>query len=260
MPTVIELGCADPLRPCRLPVGLQSDPYLKQVVSCTVEAGARWRGAGDDTASLSVYRAVNRDDILFRAAALAQQGYFSNFDRTRHQGVDLNAAGRFGAWSARLGYSYLDAVYDTGGALFTGTRDVHITPGTRLAGLPRNTFKLGLDWRATPALTLGAELVALSDMTTQGDEDGQGAPPGADWRIRGHALLGLRASYRPAKWEWYARVANAANRRYESYGAVAPDMFPDGALWRPGGAEPEAARFVAPGAPRSVAAGLRYRF
>jgi outer membrane cobalamin receptor len=260
VPTVIELGCADPEQPCRLPVGLQSDPYLKQVVSRTAEMGARWQGARGDMAVVSVYRTVNRDDILFRSAALAQQGYFSNFDRTRHQGIDLSASRRSGSWSARLNYSYLDATYDAEGDLFTGVRNVHVRPGSRLAGLPRNTLKLGLDWRMTPALTLGADIVAMSDMTTQGNEDGQAAPQGADWRIRGHALLGLHASYQPSpKWEWYARVTNVADRRYESFGAVGVDMFPNGALLQSGG-EAEQARFVAPGAPRSVAAGLRYRF
>ncbi|MEV4781674.1 TonB-dependent receptor [Burkholderia sp. LMU1-1-1.1] len=261
VPTVIELGCADPERPCRLPVGLQSDPFLKQVVSRTAEAGVRWRGARGDTASLSLYRTVNRDDILFRSAALAQQGYFANFARTRHQGVDLGVTGRAGPWSVRLNYSYLDATYDARGDLFSGTRDVHIVPGTRLAGLPRNTAKLGLEWSATPALTLGADLVATSDMATQGDEDGAAASAGRDWRIRGHALLDAHATYRPApKWELYARVTNLADRRYESYGAVGVDMFPNGALAPPGGGEAGMARFVAPGAPRSVAAGLRYRF
>jgi outer membrane receptor protein involved in Fe transport len=211
-------------------------------------------------AAVSVYRTVNRDDILFRSAALAQQGYFSNFDRTRHQGIDLSASRRSGSWSARLNYSYLDATYDAEGDLFTGVRNVHVRPGTRLAGLPRNTLKLGLDWRMTPALTLGADIVAMSDMTIQGNEDRQAAPQGADWRMRGHALLGLHASYQPSpKWEWYARVTNVADRRYESFGAVGVDMFPNGALLQPGG-EAEQARFVAPGAPRSVAAGLRYRF
>ncbi|MRX11755.1 TonB-dependent receptor plug domain-containing protein [Pseudoduganella sp. FT25W] len=261
VPTVIELGCADPEQPCRLPVGLQSDPYLKQVVSRTGEAGARWQGARGDMAAVSVYRTVNRDDILFRSASLAQQGYFSNFARTRHQGVDLSASRRYGAWNARLSYSYLDATYDAEGDLFTGVRNVHVTPGTRLAGLPRNTLKLGLDWNPVAALTLGADIVALSDMITQGNEDGQAAPAGADWRIRGHALLGLHASYQPApKWELYARVTNATNRRYESFGAVAVNMFPNGALWQPGADDPAQARFVAPGAPRAVAAGLRYRF
>jgi outer membrane receptor protein involved in Fe transport len=76
-------------------------------------------------------------------------------------------------------------------------------------------------------------------------------------------LLGLRASYRPAdKWEVFARVSNVFNRRYETFGAVAPDLFPHGRLLAPHEEEGEAeqARFVAPGAPRSIVAGLRYRF
>ncbi|HJV01389.1 MAG TPA: TonB-dependent receptor [Burkholderiaceae bacterium] len=270
VPTVIELGCADPALPCRLPVGLQSDPYLKQVVSRTIEAGARWQGGHHASATLSVYRTVNQDDILFRSAGSTQQGYFSNFKRTRHQGADLSASGQAGDLTARLSYSYLQAVYDADGTLFTGARNVQVAAGTRIAGLPRHTLKLGLDWRATPALTLGAELVARSDLLTQGNEDGLiadpqagEAPQAADLRVRGYALLGLHMNYRPTqRWELYARINNLTNRRYETFGAVAPDMFPNGQLLQPldGAAQAAPVRFVAPGAPRSVVAGLRYHF
>jgi hypothetical protein len=47
-------------------------------------------------------------------------------------------------------------------------------------------------------------------------------------------------------------VNNAANRRYASFGAAGVNVF--------AGEEPQQSRFVAPGAPRSVAAGLRFRF
>ncbi|NCW86410.1 MAG: TonB-dependent receptor [Oxalobacteraceae bacterium] len=66
VPTVIELGCADPAEPCRLPTGLQADPYLKQVIARTVEIGSRWRD-GDTELTASLYRSENADDILFRA-------------------------------------------------------------------------------------------------------------------------------------------------------------------------------------------------
>lgn len=270
VPTVIELGCADPELPCRLPVGLQSDPYLKQVVSRTVEAGARWQAGHGASATLSVYRTVNQDDILFRSAGTTQQGYFSNFKRTRHQGADLSATGQLGDVTARLSYSYLQAVYDADGILFTGARNVRVAAGTRIAGLPRHTLKLDLDWRATPALTVGAELVARSDLLTQGNEDGlladtqEGqAPQSADLRVRGYALFGLHMNYHPTqRWELYARINNVTNRRYETFGAVAPDMFPNGRLLQPldGAVQAAPVRFVAPGAPRSVVAGLRYHF
>jgi outer membrane receptor protein involved in Fe transport len=253
VPTVIELGCADPEEPCRLPVGLQSDPYLKQVVSRTIEAGARWK-SGDSSATLALYRTINRDDILFRAAGQTQHGYFANFPRTRHQGLDFSAVTRAGALDLRIAYSYLDAAYDATGSLFTGTRDVTIVPGTRIAGLPRHTLKLAADWSAAPGLTLGANVTAVSRQTVQGNEDG--AHP--DWRVAGHALLSLHATYKTGKWEGYARVTNLTNRRYETYGAAAASFFPGGRLLTQGQAEET--RFVAPGAPRAVAAGVRLSF
>lgn len=55
-----------------------------------------------------------------------------------------------------------------------------------------------------PALTLGGDMLAVSDLLTLGNEDGlragpvAGQPPQyADLRIRGCALLNLQASYRP---------------------------------------------------------------
>ncbi len=266
VPTVIELGCADPEQPCRLPVGLQADPWLAQVVSRTVEAGARWHAEAGE-ATLSLYRTVNRDDILFHSAGTSQQGYFANFDRTRHAGIDAAGRLRTGNVTLRASYSYLAAVYAADGELFTGARNVRVTKGTRLPGLPRHTLKLGADWEPAPGWSVGADAVAVSNLATQGNEDGlvedpeDGEPERrADWRIRGHALLHLRASWHPAPgWEVFARVNNVFDRRYESYGTVAEDVFPGGRPLAPG-ADDEPARFVAPGAPRTFVAGLRYRF
>lgn len=269
VPTVIELGCADPEEPCRLPVGLQSDPYLKQVVSRTVEAGLRG-GAGRGGFSATLYRTVNRDDILFGRAGLSRAGYFSNFARTRHEGMDLGVHGQRGAWRISADYSYLRATYDAGGTLFTGARTVTVGPGTPIAGLPRHTAKLGLDWDLRPGLVLGADVQAVSHAAVQGNEDGliedfedDDAARRADWSVRGHAVLNLHARWRPAPgWEVFARVSNVLDRRYESFGAIAVDMFPEGRLLQPhaGAVEPAHARFVAPGAPRTVNAGVRYRF
>ncbi|MES2126612.1 MAG: TonB-dependent receptor [Pseudomonadota bacterium] len=256
VPTVIELGCADPLQPCRLPVGLQSDPYLKQVVARTSEAGLRWQVRGASV-SATIYRTASKDDILFFSSGVTHQGYFANFARTLHQGVDVAADYRLGPVALHAGYSLLDATYDAAGVLAFGMRSVAVEPGTRIAGLPRHTLKLGMDWAAGAIWDLGARLQATSSLGTQGNEDGRRA----GWRVSGFAVLGVHANYRPnAHWQWYARIDNVLDRRYANFGAIAPDFFPQGRLLQAGGASPAAARFVAPGAPRSVAAGLQIHF
>lgn len=270
VPTVIELGCANPDEPCRLPAGLQSDPFLEQVVSRTAEIGAGYRPSSESSLSGSVYYTVNRDDIIFLTSGIAQRGYFDNFDRTRHMGFDLAGSKRFGSVTFRTNYSYLHATYDADGTLFTGERSVEVDSGTRIAGLPRHTLKVGMDWKALPAWNLGADVVAVSSLVTQGNEDGLREDPEegeeaarADMRVRGYALLNLRSSFRPSKGlEFFARINNLFDKRYESYGAVAGDLFPNGRMVQPHLAAEDVgtARFVAPGAPRSFVVGMRYRF
>ncbi len=102
VPTILELGCADPAQPCRLPAGLQADPYLKQVVSHAFETGVRWRRGKDTEVTATLYRIDNHDDILFLRAPNTQFGYFANFDRTRNQGLDLTARQRVGDVTLRL--------------------------------------------------------------------------------------------------------------------------------------------------------------
>jgi outer membrane receptor protein involved in Fe transport len=270
VPTVIELGCADPEQPCALPTGLQADPFLEQVTSHTIEAGARFNGAANSVFDVSVYQTVNRDDILFLRAGATQLGYFDNFERTRHRGLDLSARRDFGRVSSRLSYSFLQATYDASGSLFAGERTVQVTPGTRIAGLPRHTLKLGLDWKASAHWMVGGGIVAVSSLVTQGNEDGllenpeEGEPLNkGNARVAGHALLSLRAAYKPYKQlEFYARINNALDRRYETYGVLAENLFPGGQLAQPalGMGEPEDARFIAPGAPRSILVGMHYTF
>ncbi|MCT9118931.1 TonB-dependent receptor [Cupriavidus gilardii] len=269
VPTVIELGCADPAQPCRLPAGLQADPYLKQVVSRTYEVGARWRPLRDLELTGTAYRTDNRDDILFLRAPNSQQGYFSNFDRTRHQGVDLLANWRLDAVTLRLGYSNLQATYQAHGRILAGERTIDVRPGMRLAGLPRHTLKLGADWRVTPSFAVGADVLAVSSSVISGNEDGLAsdprpgrAPDARRWDTAGYATVNLRASYRVSKQlELYARVDNLFDRRHASYGQLAENILPDGRLVQPHVAPQDAAtsRFIAPGAPRSMFVGVRYR-
>lgn len=261
-PTVIELGCADPDEPCRLPSGLQADPYLKQVRSTTFEAGARWRGQGaaaGASASLTAYRTQNRDDILFSSVSVTGQlGYFRNFDRTRYQGVDLEAGWRRGALDLGLAYSLLDATYQADGVLRMGERNVQIHSGTRIAGIARHSLKLFADWDFLPGWSLGGDVQVLSKREIAGNEDGL-LEDGDDERVRfhipGYALLNLHASWKPAPgWEVFARVSNVFDRKYANFGALAATRFtPEGEY----DGDERDALFVAPGTPRAFIVGVR---
>jgi TonB dependent receptor/TonB-dependent Receptor Plug Domain len=270
VPTVIELGCADPEEPCRLPAGLQADPYLAQVKSTTVEAGLRWPIAEGTRVGLAFYRTDNKDDILFRSTSVTGQlGYFANFPKTRNQGVDAELALTRGAMDFGVGYSFLQATYEADGVLRQGERNVTITPGTRIAGLPRHTLKLAADWRVGGGFIVGADMQAVASRTVSGNEDGLLEDPevGEDLEARslkipGYSLLNLRASWKPSRsgtsgWELFANVNNVFDKRYETFGALAETVFtPTGAY---AGDEADAL-FVAPGGKRSFFVGARLRF
>ena len=267
VPTVIELGCADSANPCQLPTGLQADPFLEQVVSRTIEVGMRWRNERNYALAVSAYTTNNKNDILFTPVS-AGLGYFDNFSKTRYQGVDLSASKSWGVWSLRTQYSYLYATYQDTASLMSGDRIMSITPGTRMAGLPMNTLKLHLDWRASEKLSLGATTVSTSRLITQGNEDGlvgiddAAAPASADASTKGYTLLNLSATYKVEKGlDFYGKINNALNKRYETYGLIAANNFAlDGSTLNGTSGEQTVAKFVAPGASRSLWLGMRYKF
>ncbi len=263
VPTIIELGCADPTVGCRLPTGLQADPYLKQVIARTVEAGTRWRVSGDSEITVALYRTENNDDILFQPTNATGLGYFTNFSRTRRQGLDVSARTEIGTVALQASYNYLNATYQANGQLFGGERSINVSRGTRIAGLPEHTLRLSADWMATPELTIGGSMLATSSVVTQGNEDGLiGDNEPVNTKVSGYYLMNLHANYQVNKGlDYFARINNVLDRRYETYGLMAMSAFDsNGANNLPNNVSGEFSRFVAPGAPRSFMVGVRYRY
>jgi outer membrane receptor protein involved in Fe transport len=261
-PTVIELGCADPANPCQLPTGLQADPFLKQVVAQTIEGGLRWKNNQGYNLAVSLYQTDNKDDILFIASGTPGLGYFNNFDKTRHQGVDISASKTWSTVRMNTRYSYLKATYEAEAELQAGEREMDITPGMRLPGLPLHTLKLNMEWQTTPQLSLGAGVHYSSSLITQGNEDGQIGEDADDARgdatIKGHTLLNLKANYQLQKGlTLFGKINNVLDTRYETYGMIGENNF---ALDGDSTNTQTVAKFVAPGAPRSYLVGLRYQF
>lgn len=261
MPSALELGCADPANPCTLPVGLQADPYLKQVVTRTLEIGARARPMEGVEISGAFFRSVNNDDIAFMRAGISQAGFFDNIGKTRRQGFELSARVRRGDWDWRASYGYLDATYQSSGVLFgplsTAKNPNAFHPGTRMAALPRHVFKLSADWRAAPRVVIGGDWLMVGSSVAAGNESGTRPKLG---NVAGFSLFNARASWQfNERWKAYVRVNNLLDKRYATYVVGSEDAFPGGVIVSPGD-DMSSARFLAPGAGRSIVVGLRYEW
>jgi outer membrane receptor protein involved in Fe transport len=283
-PTAIELGCANPAQPCRLPNALAGDPPLRQVVTRTIEAGFRGELAPQATWRAGVFRAVNRDDLLFVSSDASGQGYFRNFGRTRRQGIELGAAGKAGPWSGELAWTLLDARFlsservngagnssnDAGPGL---AGSIDIVPGDRLPLVPRQIFKASLDFAVAARTSLALDLVATSGAPARGNENGRHVADGVFYlgpgRSPGYAVLNLGASVQPtAALTIFARVANLLDRHYATAAQLGPTGFDASGRFVAQPLPPDAqgrlplrsSTFYAPGAARLFSLGVRYAF
>jgi outer membrane receptor protein involved in Fe transport len=293
-PTPIELGCADPTRPCTLPNALAADPPLKQVVARTLEAGARGRLAGDVRWNAGVFQTTNTDDILF-VGTTTSAGFFTNFGKTRRRGVELGLEGSTGRLQWSGAYSFVRASFESRACIvsennssrgtspecspadsagtFLGDDLIAVSPGDRIPGIPEHSLKLALDYQATERMQLGADLVAFSSQYVRGNENnrhGAGAAQDLNGDTRtflgsgksaGYALVHLRARYNLCKgWELFARINNLFDKRYSTAGALAENPFDGGGQFQTNSDDWTRETFFAPGAPRAGWIGLRHRF
>ncbi len=100
-PTPLELGCANPAKPCLLEGFLVSDPPLQQVVARTREAGLRGNvkvnGGGLDW-KLGLFRTDSQNDIIEVSSVIQGRGVFQNVPGTRRQGLEAGAQYQAAPW------------------------------------------------------------------------------------------------------------------------------------------------------------------
>ncbi len=282
-PSPVELACADPNNACLLPNQMASDPYLAQVRTRTIEAGARGNRGRDLRWNLSAYRATNSDDILFISTTTGGAGYFSNFGQTRRQGVELGLSGQQKGWNWSLDYALTDATYQSEAligspnnsnrsAISSGALNddqIRIRPGNHLPGIARHAVKLALEYGVGGLWSVGGQWQAYSAQYARGNENnahqagtftsnlGNSRTFGGSGRVPGYAVLNLQASYRPRPHlEWFARVNNLFDRHYATAGLLGENAFAGGAFDASGGNGLKE-MFLAPAAPRSLWMGLR---
>ncbi len=288
-PTAIELGCADPASPCKLPNAFAGDPPLRQVVTTTFEAGLRGVLQPDIAWNVGVFRSDNRDDLLFVADDSSGFGYFRNFGKTRRQGLELGLSAK-PARGLTVGGNFmlLDATYrsaetlggagnssnDQAQAGFPGTDgNIHIRPGDRIPMLPSQVLKLFADYEPHARWRIGMDMLASSGARLRGNENGQHAPDGVYYtgpgRSAGYAVFNLGVDYKPRPGlKFFVQVSNLFDTRYTTGGQLAANGFTDSGAYIARGLPQNAngdypvsrASLMSPGAPRAAWVGLRYTF
>ena len=266
-PTPVELTCADPDAPCKLPNDFLADPPLEKVVSSTLEAGARGKWRAIDW-SAAAYRTDLRDDLAFSSSGTgtANAGFFRNVGRTRRQGIELGAAWRADPVTITFRYNAIDARYrstfnaaspDNSQADASGGIVVHA--GDRIPGIPAQSTKLRIDWDVAPGATLGASLVAASSQYAVGDDNNADR----SGRVPGYLVVHLDAQYAVTpRVTVFAQVDNLFDRRYANFGLLGANVFTGpGRSFGPAlGIAPVAEQFRALGVPRGAWIGVRVAF
>ncbi len=267
-PTPIELTCADPEAPCKLPNQFLSDPPLDKVVSKTFEAGARGTLEGATTWSLAVYRTDLDDDIQFIASAsgASNAGYFQNVGRTRRQGFEAALATRVGDFALEGRYSRIDATFRSTFSAASPNNSsadddgaIVVTPGDRLPAISRDSLKLRIAYELPERLAVALNAVYASPQFALGDENNQDR----NGQLPSHTVFNLDAYYdaSPAL-RLFLNVDNLFDRRYQTLALLGANAFTGpGATFGPAqGLAPVPEQFRAPAAPRAAWIGVRYAF
>jgi outer membrane receptor protein involved in Fe transport len=279
-PTSMELGCANPAVPCKLPNAMAGDPPLEKVVAKTFEAGMRGNLSQDVKWSVALYRTENHNDIQFISTAetAANMGYFDNVGKTRRQGLDAALAGSVGKFSWNAGYSYLKATYQSvdpdvkwmaeGNSEADGDGLIQVNKGDRLANLPSHAFKMRMQYAMTPNWTIGSNVNTFSDVFVRGNENNAHQPnyePDDDQyvqsngKVAGYTVVNLDTRYKLSNsgWQLFAKVNNIFDKKYATGGMLGENWIGSNGQFS---GDDEPSKLLMLGAPRAAWVGMRYDF
>lgn len=298
-PTTIELGCANPDNPCKLPNAMAGDPPLKQVVTKTWEAGFRGHLPWNMDWHLGYFHAENKNDIMFVADDQNGFGYFKNFGKTQRQGIEasfdqsINDNLKFGA-----NYTYLDATYQSteivnGTANSSSTRTVNdggeiagtitVRPNDKIPLIPEHMFKTYVDYQFTPEWGMNVNVIGYSGVYARGNENNAHNPLLvstnrfndnrylSSGKTNGYTITNLGIRYSPSfikGLQITGQVNNLFDQHYVTAAQLGPTGFDSNGNYisRPYGGSltngyaVTQGTFYSPGAPRMFWFGMRYSF
>ena len=259
-PTPMELSCADPEAPCKLPNSFVADPPLNQVVAKTWEGGVRGNlnklVDGQWKWNLGFFHAINHDDIIFhRAGELASQGYFSNVGQTRRYGIESGTSidkqsvlSSIDDWHFSTNYTYLNARYLDGFDIQNPNNSdeiARVNKGDKISSIPEHMFKAAMSVDLWKKVSLGINGQYSGQQFFRGDEANLTKPLSGYWVFNGTAEYKITKNF-----ALFGKVNNIFDVRYNTFGVYgqADEVLGD---------EYNSGRFVSPGAPRAGWIGVR---
>ncbi|HVY58336.1 MAG TPA: TonB-dependent receptor [Xanthobacteraceae bacterium] len=258
-PTPLELGCADPARPCLIDNFLVSDPPLKQVVAHTYEAGLRGNADLGQNGRLAwnvgVFHTRSQDDIINVPSLVTGHGFFQNAGDTLRRGIEAGASYKWERWTAYANYTFVDARFRTPLLLSSPNNpfadadgNIAVSPGDHIPGIPLYRFKAGFEYAVSDPWKVGVDLNVIGSQYLVGDESNLSPKVPAYW------VVNLHTSYKvSSNVEVFGLVQNLFNQHYYVSGTFfEADQIPFLGLTDP--------RTFLPGAPLAAYAGLRATF
>jgi iron complex outermembrane recepter protein len=224
-PTPVELTCADPAAPCRLPNAFLSDPPLKQAVAQTAEMGARFHQKNME-ATATFFRTLVQDDIYFISAGASRNtGYFSNIGNTLRTGVELGYQYHQKNWNIYSNYTFLHATFQESFTIHSpfhpeaNDGEIEVKKGNRLPLIPQHIAKMGVTYHFSPnnriVWLFGTQILMNGSQYVRGDESNTLE------KIKGYMVGNLFASCRISpKITLATRIENIWNQQYETFGLL----------------------------------------
>ena len=266
-PSPVELSCADPAIPCRVPNAFAADPPLQQVVSKGWEMGVHGKLDRADVFGITPidwaatgFVFNNEADIYFISSGVGLgSGYFKNVGGTRRIGGDITLSGQLlNMVGFDTNYSYIQATFESPFSVASEShpnrvnKEVPVEPGDEIPGIPQHTLKIGLSLEPKKEWLIGLDMISRSGMYLRGDE-GNFLP-----RTSGHTIFNVQTSYQVTEYvQLYGLIDNIFDTQYETFGQLGETgdevkihELPDGV---------KEARFLSPGQPFGAFIGLRIR-
>ncbi len=226
-PSPVELSCADPSAPCRLPNAFVADPPLEQVITRGAELGIRF------TTKVENYEvnwntighfSQNSEDILFVSSGTGlSSGYFKNFGKTNRLGLDATLRvnkknNKKGFKSSFINYSYLKASFQSAHTLPAanhpnGSNDIEA--GDIIPGMPFHKINAKTSYSFSKKLYISLGALGSTGVFLRGDESNQlnKTSPYLTFNLEGKLQAKKGISF-------FGRIENILDSKYETMGVL----------------------------------------